>query len=70
MAQEDEPFEKVYNKIKVLKQRSLEKFNFNEHLIKKGQDGKIKRLRMKSSPLLIWYFLFGHKILLDKPSKI
>jgi hypothetical protein len=53
MAQDDEPFEKVYNRIKVLKQKSLEKFNFNEHLQRRVLDVKVKRSRKKSAPLLI-----------------
>jgi hypothetical protein len=53
MAQDDEPFEKVYNRIKVLKQKSLEKFNFNDHLLRRCQDVKVKKLRKKSAPLLI-----------------
>ena len=53
MAQDDEPFEKVYNRIKVLKQKSLEKFNFKEHLLKRGQDVKTRKSRKKSAPLLL-----------------
>lgn len=43
MTQDDEPFERVYNKIKVLKQKSMEKFNFNEHLLRKGKEVKSRK---------------------------